>query len=69
MTLADIDLWIGRTLFLPPIIKLCQATKQTQFAVSRLFWFVAALDQLRIAETLVGKVVAGLFSVVMMATA
>jgi hypothetical protein len=69
MTLADIDLWIGRTLFLPPIIKLCQVTKQTQFAVSRLFWFVAALDQLRIAETLMGKVIAGLFSLVMMATA
>lgn len=69
MTLADIDLWIGRTLFLPPIIKFCQVTKQTQFAVSRLFWFVAALDQLRVAETLAGRIVAGLFSVVMMATA
>jgi hypothetical protein len=69
MTLADIDLWIGRTLFLPPIIKLCQVTKQTQFAVSRLFWFVAALDQLRIAETLIGRIIAGAFCIVMMITA
>ena len=31
-------------MFVPPIVKLCQLTRQTQFAVSRLFWFIAALD-------------------------
>ena len=44
MTLTSVDVWIGRTLFLPPIIKFCQLTRQSQFAVSRLFWFLAALD-------------------------
>jgi len=60
MTIANIDLWVGKTLFVPPIIKLCQLTGQTQFAVSRLFWFIAALDQLRVAETLGQKIIAGL---------
>ncbi|MDB5686820.1 MAG: hypothetical protein JWR77_1409 [Rhizorhabdus sp.] len=69
MTMNDIDAWIGKTLFLPPIIKLCQATGQTQFAVSRLFWFIAALDQLRIAESLASKIIAGLFSLFMMVSA
>jgi hypothetical protein len=69
MTLTEIDAWIGKTLFVPPIVKLCQATRQSQYAVSRLFWFVAALDQLRLAETLVGQIVAGLFSLFMMVTA
>jgi len=69
MTLAAIDVWIGKTLFVPPIIKFCQMTRQSQFAVSRLFWFVAALDQLRVAETVIGRVVAGAFCLVMMYTA
>jgi hypothetical protein len=69
MTLTNIDAWIGKTLFVPPIVKLCQATRQSQYAVSRLFWFVAALDQLRLAETLGGQIVAGLFSLFMMVTA
>jgi hypothetical protein len=69
MTLTDIDLWIGKTLFVPPIIKLCQITRQSQFAISRLFWFVVALDQLRVAETLASQILAGLFSIVMMVTA
>jgi hypothetical protein len=69
MNLAAVDNWIGKTLFLPLIIKLCQATRQTQYAVSRLFWFVVALDQLRLANTLGERVVAGVFSLVMMLTA
>src|SRR3546814_13593761 len=44
MSFAKIDQWIGKTLFVPPIIKLCQLTRQSQFAVSRLFWFIAAPD-------------------------
>lgn len=69
MTLAAFDLWLGKTLFLPPIIKLCQVTRQSQYAISRLFWFIVALDQLRLAETLTQQIVAGLFSVAMMLTA
>jgi len=69
MTIANIDLWVGKTLFVPPIIKLCQLTGQTQFAVSRLFWFIAALDQLRVAETLGQKIIAGLFCLFMMVSA
>ena len=69
MTINDIDLWIGKTLFVPPIIKLCQVTRQSQFAISRLFWFITALDQLRIAQTLMAQIIAGLFSLLMMFTA
>lgn len=69
MSMTDIDVWIGRTLFVPPIIKICQITKQSQYAVSRLFWFITALDQLRIATSLTSQVIAGLFSIFMMFTA
>jgi hypothetical protein len=69
MTLTNFDAWIGKNLFVPPIVKLCQVTRQGQYAVSRLFWFVAAMDQLRLAETLAGQIVAGLFSLFMMITA
>ncbi len=69
MILARIDGWIGRTLFVPPIVKLCQRTGQSQYAVSRLFWFVAALDGLYRADTLVSAILFGVLSVVMMVTA
>ena len=69
MILFSIDSWIGRTLFVPPIIKLCQLTRQSQFAVSRLFWFIAALDGFYRAESLVSSVLFGLMSIVMMVTA
>jgi len=69
MSLVDIDVWIGKTLFVPPIIKLCQITRQSQYAVSRLFWFLTALDQLRIATSLASQIIAGLFSLFMMFTA
>lgn len=55
MILATLDVWVGKTLFVPLIVKLCQITGQSQFAISRLFWFVVALDQLRIAQTLTGQ--------------
>jgi len=69
MSMTHIDVWIGKTLFVPPIIKVCQLTKQSQYAVSRLFWFITALDQLRIATTLGSQIIAGLFSLFMMFTA
>ncbi|HEX8402816.1 MAG TPA: hypothetical protein VF628_14080 [Allosphingosinicella sp.] len=69
MVFDKIDRWIGTTLFVPPIIKLCQLTRQTQFAVSRLFWFVAALDGFYHAETLFSSILWGGMSVLMMFTA
>lgn len=69
MILAKLDHWIGRTLFVPPIIKLCQLTRQSQFAVSRLFWFIAALDGLYRAETLFGSILWGGISLLMMFSA
>ena len=69
MSFPQIDHWIGKTLFVPPIIKLCQLTRQSQFAVSRLFWFAAALDGFYHAETLFWSVVWAIISVVMMVTA
>jgi hypothetical protein len=69
MSFAKIDHWIGKTLFVPPIIKLCQLTRQTQFAVARLFWFIAALDGLYRAETVFGMVLWGGLSFFMMFTA
>lgn len=69
MSVTDIDVWIGKTLFVPPIIKFCQLTRQSQYAASRLFWFITALDQLRIATSLTSQIIAGLFSLFMMFTA
>jgi surface polysaccharide O-acyltransferase-like enzyme len=66
MLSAEADAWIGKTLFIPPIIKLCHLTRQTQYAVSRLFWFVAALDGFYRAETLFSSVLWGGVSVIMM---
>lgn len=69
MLFSKIDLWIGKTLFVPPIIKLCQLTRQSQFAVSRLFWFIAALDGFYRADTLFSSILWGGVSVLMMITA
>lgn len=69
MSFTKVDHWIGKTLFVPPIIKLCQLTRQSQFAVSRLFWFVAALDGFYRAATLFGSIIWGGLSVIMMVTA
>ena len=69
MNVTEFDVWVGKTLFVPPIVKVCQVTRQSQYAVSRLLWFVVALDQLRIATTLASQIIAGLFSLVMMLSA
>lgn len=69
MILAKVDQWVGKTLFLPPIIKFCQVTRQTQFACSRLFWFIAALDGFYRAETMFSSILWGGTSVFMMFTA
>lgn len=69
MTFAEIDQWIGKTFFIPPIIKLCQVTRQSQFAMSRLFWFVATCDGLYRAETRIQSIIFGVLCVSAMLTA
>jgi hypothetical protein len=69
MLFSKVDAWIGKTLFIPLIIKLCHLTRQTQYAVSRLFWFIAALDGFYRAETLFSSFLWGGLSLVMMFTA
>jgi hypothetical protein len=69
MIVDKLDHWIGKNLFVPPIVKLCQLTRQSQYAVSRLFWFVAALDGFYRADTLFSSILFGLLSLVMMVTA
>ncbi len=69
MSFTKVDHWIGKTLFVPPIIKLCQLTRQSQFAISRLFWFIAALDGFYRAETLFGSFLWGGLSIFMMVSA
>ncbi len=69
MLLITIDRWVGRTLFIPPIIKLCQLTRQSQFAIARLFWFITALDGFYRADTLFSSLLWGALSLIMMFTA
>ena len=69
MSIETTDLWIGKTLFVPPIIRFCQLTRQSQFAVSRLFWFVAALDGFYRADSLFSSILFGVLSIFMMITA
>ena len=69
MFLAEVDHWIGKTLFVPPIIKFCQLTRQSQYACSRLFWFVVSLDGLYHAHSLGAYVFWGGLSVLLAFTA
>lgn len=69
MFFAKVDQWVGKTLFLPLIIKFCQLTRQSQFACSRLFWFISALDGFYRAQTMVSSIIWGGMSVLMMVTA
>jgi hypothetical protein len=67
--LTVLDAWVGKRLFVPLIVRFCQLTGQTQFAVSRLFWFLAALDGLYHSDNLLAFVIWGLVSMMMMVTA
>jgi hypothetical protein len=69
MFLAKVDQWVGKTLFIPPILKFCQVTRQSQYAVSRLFWFISALDGFYRADTMFSSILWGAMSVFMMLTA
>ena len=66
---TNVDVWIGKTLFVPIIIKFCQLTRQSQNAASRLFWFVAALGGFYHADNIVSAVMYGGLSLVMMCLA
>ena len=46
-----LDIWLGKTLFHPPIILICQRTRQTQYAVHRALWFFSACDCCTITGT------------------
>jgi len=46
-----IDGWLGRTLFIPPIIRVCQLTRLSQFALSKYLFFVSCLDLISVAQT------------------
>jgi hypothetical protein len=41
---TKIDHWIGKTLFIPAIVKICHKTGWSQFALSRFFILLAVLD-------------------------
>jgi hypothetical protein len=69
MSLSKLDHWIGKTLFVPPIVKFCELTRQSQFAVARLFWFIAALDGFYRADTVAWAILWGVISLIMMFSA
>lgn len=48
--LRRFDVWAGVRLFHPPIILLCQLTRQTQYAVSKELWLAAILFALSFSE-------------------
>lgn len=41
--IARLDLWLGKYLFQPPIILLCQSTGMTQYALHRYLWWAVTL--------------------------
>jgi hypothetical protein len=63
------DAWLGRTMFVPLVVRVCQLTRQTQYAVSRLFWFIAALDGFYRAESALTSVLFGVISLMMAVSA
>jgi hypothetical protein len=67
--ISEIDAWLGRTLFVPIIIRVCQLTGQTQYAIARILWFAAGLYMLWYATSIPERVLAGVFCFVMMLSA
>jgi hypothetical protein len=63
--LRRIDAWIGKTLFVPIIIRICQRFKMTQYAFHRYCWFYACLHGLYFADDWIGKVIFGIGAPVM----
>lgn len=52
----EADTWIGKTLFIPIIIRVCQATRQSQYATSKTLWFAACLHALYFSTGGVGSI-------------
>ncbi|MES2289326.1 MAG: hypothetical protein V4530_06265 [Pseudomonadota bacterium] len=40
---SALDLWVGKRLFVPPIIRLCQRTGASQYTVHSYGWMIASL--------------------------
>jgi len=58
--LQRIDAWLGKTLFHPLIILLCQVTRQTQYAVSRGLWFLALCQAAYVVDGWAERILVGL---------
>jgi hypothetical protein len=64
-----IDTWIGKTLFVPLIIRICQHLGCTQYRVNRVCWFIAALVGFYFAHSVAMKVFSGVFAILCCLTA
>jgi len=68
-TLVEVDAWAGKTLFVPIIIRVCQLTGQSQYAISRLLWLMAGLYLLYFAEGAANTIIFGLLCFFLMLSA
>ncbi len=57
-----IDTWLGKALFVPLIIRLCQRLRISQHAFNRMCWFSTFLVALYCADNLWRKIVFGAFA-------
>ncbi len=64
-----LDAWIGRVMFHPPIIWICQMTRQSQYALSRALWFGCALWIFAHADGLFDRTIMGLMCIALMYSA
>lgn len=62
MIIGTFDLWIGKNLFVPPIVSFCQPTRQSQYVVSRCSDLVAVLDGFYRADTVLSAILFGALS-------
>jgi hypothetical protein len=64
-----VDTWVGKTLFVPLIIRICQHLGCTQYRVNRVCWFIAALVGFYFAHSVAMKVFSGVFAILCCLTA
>lgn len=67
--IREVDAWLGKGLFVPIIIRVCQITGQSQFAVSRVLWFMAGLYLLYYTTNLIGQILMGALCIFLMLSA
>ncbi|QUT05189.1 hypothetical protein KFK14_19660 [Sphingobium phenoxybenzoativorans] len=67
--IREADLWVGKTLFVPIIVRVCQATRQSQYAVARALWLTAGLWILYHAEGWLDRVLTALLCLLLMFSA